>query len=188
MVSYLNGCLPLTERATVRSGPGGSLVPDDLPPRGRVGRCPKLQKPLLPLVWMRSVDDWPLAKILNQISGGKPRAVAVDQLVVVTAGWCPPFEDRMSQSRGCGCKSLPNESSGADRSLKNSVGAIGWSWDGRLSHGGRFQSSTGCGTDSFTRVRPPLLGYTTASVLLPFGAGGSGRGHLLRAEASVSQR
>lgn len=26
---------------------------------------------------MRSVDDWPLAKILIQISGGKPRSVAV---------------------------------------------------------------------------------------------------------------
>ena len=29
-------------------------------------------------VRMRSVDDWPLAKILIQISGGKPRWVAVD--------------------------------------------------------------------------------------------------------------
>jgi hypothetical protein len=28
-------------------------------------------------VRMRSVDDWPLAKILYQISGGKPRRVAV---------------------------------------------------------------------------------------------------------------
>lgn len=27
---------------------------------------------------LRSVDDWPLAKILEQISGGKPRPVAVD--------------------------------------------------------------------------------------------------------------
>jgi hypothetical protein len=26
---------------------------------------------------LRSVDDWPLAKILNQISGGKPGSVAV---------------------------------------------------------------------------------------------------------------
>jgi len=33
---------------------------------------------------MRSVDDWPLAKILYQISGGKLRSVAVDQLVGVT--------------------------------------------------------------------------------------------------------
>ena len=29
-------------------------------------------------VRMRSVDDWPLAKILYQISGGKPESVAVD--------------------------------------------------------------------------------------------------------------
>jgi len=29
-------------------------------------------------VRMRSVDDWPLAKILIQISGGKPESVAVD--------------------------------------------------------------------------------------------------------------
>ena len=71
------------------------------------------------------MDDWPLAKILNQISGGKPRAVAVDQLVVVTARWYPPFEGRMLQSRGRGRHNLPNELSGADRSLKNSVGAIG---------------------------------------------------------------
>jgi hypothetical protein len=27
---------------------------------------------------LRSVDDWPLAKILKQISGGKPRPVAVN--------------------------------------------------------------------------------------------------------------
>jgi hypothetical protein len=26
---------------------------------------------------MRSVDDWPLAKIFHQISGGKPRSVSV---------------------------------------------------------------------------------------------------------------
>ena len=31
-VSCLNGCLPPTERAAACSGPGGSLVPDDLPP------------------------------------------------------------------------------------------------------------------------------------------------------------
>ena len=30
-VSCLNGCLPPTERAAACSGPGGSLVPDDLP-------------------------------------------------------------------------------------------------------------------------------------------------------------
>ena len=29
-------------------------------------------------VRMRSVDDWPLAKILIQISGGKPGSVTVD--------------------------------------------------------------------------------------------------------------
>lgn len=27
---------------------------------------------------LRSVDDWPLAKTLKQIPGGKPRPVAVD--------------------------------------------------------------------------------------------------------------
>ena len=44
MVSYLNGCLPLTERATVRSGPGGSLVPDDLPPPGAGWKVPETPK------------------------------------------------------------------------------------------------------------------------------------------------
>ena len=77
------------------------------------------------------MDDWPLAKILFQISGGKPRSVAVDQLVDVTVRRHPPFEGRMSQSRGSGL--LPAERvSGADRPLKNSVGAIGWPRDGHL--------------------------------------------------------
>lgn len=48
------------------------------------------------------MDDWPLAKILIQISGGKPRPVSVDQLVDVTDRRCPPFEGRMLQSRGGG--------------------------------------------------------------------------------------
>ena len=91
---------------------------------------------------MRSVDDWPLAKILFQISGGKPWSVAVDQLVDVTVRRYPPFEGRMSQSRGSGL--LPAERvSGADRSLKNSVGAIGWPRDGHLFTGVRSMSQVG---------------------------------------------
>ena len=62
-------------------------------------------------VWMRSVDDWPLAKILNQISGGKPRRVTVGPLTGfdVTVRWYPPFEGRMLQSRGRGRHRPPNE-------------------------------------------------------------------------------
>jgi hypothetical protein len=48
---------------------------------------------------MRSVDDWPLAKILYQISGGKPGSVAVDSFDV-TGPWYPPLEGYMSQPRG----------------------------------------------------------------------------------------
>jgi hypothetical protein len=83
--------------------------------------------------------------------------VAGDQLVVVIARWCPPFEGRMLQSRGRGCHNLPNELSGADRSLKNSVGAIGWSRDGRLSHEGRSRFPAGwvCASP-FTRSRSPV--------------------------------
>jgi hypothetical protein len=93
---------------------------------------------------MRSVDDWPLAKILFQISGGKPRSVAVDQLVDVTVRRYPPFEGRMSQSRGSGRFLSPAERvSGADRSLKNSVGAIGWPRDGHLFTGVRSMSQVG---------------------------------------------
>jgi hypothetical protein len=87
-------------------------------------------------VWMRSVDDWPLATNSCQMSGGKPASVAVETLAGVfdvTDAWCPPFEDRMSQSRGRGPFVWPAErASGADRSLKNfSVGAIGWPIQGR---------------------------------------------------------
>ena len=32
-------------------------------------RCPKLRKTCVLLVWMRSVDDWPLAKILTRFLG-----------------------------------------------------------------------------------------------------------------------
>jgi hypothetical protein len=58
------------------------------------------------------VDDWPLAKNLNQMSGGKPRSVAVDPRVDVTGRWSPPFEDRMLQSRGSGRHRRPNEDLG----------------------------------------------------------------------------
>lgn len=52
---------------------------------------------------LRSVDDWPLAKILIQISGGKPWSVAVDAFrgVDVTGFRYPPLEGCMSQARGC---------------------------------------------------------------------------------------
>ena len=81
---------------------------------------------------MRSVDDWPLAKILFQISGGKPRSVAVAVKRDVTERWYPPFEGGMRQSRGSG-PSVPAERvSVADQPLKNSVGAIGWPRGGHL--------------------------------------------------------
>ena len=59
------------------------------------------------------MDDWPLAKILYQISGGKPGSVTVVRLfggLDVTGPWYPPLEACMSQCRGC--PALP----GADRS------------------------------------------------------------------------
>lgn len=68
-VSYLYGCLPLAERAAACSGLGGDLALDCLPPRGRARRCPKLRKTCALSVWMRSVDDWPLAKILVRFPG-----------------------------------------------------------------------------------------------------------------------
>ena len=78
------------------------------------------------------MDDWPLAKILIQISGGKPRSVAVAFTGGVTERWYPPFEGHMRQSGGSG-PSVPAEPvSVADRSLKNSVGAIGWPRGGHL--------------------------------------------------------
>lgn len=80
VVSCLNGCLPLAERAAVRSGPGSNLAPDYLLCRGRVRRRQKCRKTCALLVWMRSVDDWPLVKILKQMSGGKPRPVAVEAM------------------------------------------------------------------------------------------------------------
>ena len=83
-VPYLNSRLPPAERATASSGLGGDLALDWPSLRGWTRRCPKLRKTCVLSVWMRSVDDWPLAKILIQISGGKPRSVAVDQLVDVT--------------------------------------------------------------------------------------------------------
>lgn len=39
-------------------------------------------------------------RFFDQISGGKPRSVAVDQPVDVTDRRCPPLEGPMSQSRG----------------------------------------------------------------------------------------
>lgn len=71
------------------------------------------------------MDDWPLAKILHQISGGKPWSVAVDALrrrdrlygVLLLRGVChslvvvPPGTER--------------DFVAADHPLGNSVGAIG---------------------------------------------------------------
>jgi hypothetical protein len=72
-VSYLNGCLPRAERAAARSGSGGGLALDCLSPGGdswrQARRCPKLRKTCVLSVWMRSVDDWPLAKILTRFLG-----------------------------------------------------------------------------------------------------------------------
>ena len=49
------------------------------------------------------MDDWPLAKILIQISGGKPGSVTVDSFDV-TGPWYPPLEGCMSQPRGDGLR------------------------------------------------------------------------------------
>jgi hypothetical protein len=67
--SYLNGCLPLAERAAACSGSGGGLALACPPPRGWATRCPKLRETCALSVWMRSVDDWPLAKILPRFLG-----------------------------------------------------------------------------------------------------------------------
>jgi len=77
------------------------------------------------------------------MSGGKPRSVAVDQLVDVTGRWSPPFEDRMLQSRGSGRSPPTERGSGTDRSLKNSVGAIGWPLGRSPLHGGGCQFPVG---------------------------------------------
>lgn len=53
------------------------------------------------------MDDWPLARILLQISGGKPGLVTVDSFGV-TGLRRPPLEGRMSQPRGC-CLRAPSE-------------------------------------------------------------------------------
>lgn len=69
-VSCLNGRLPLAERAVVRSDPGSGLALDrSALSGGRARRCPKLQKTCVLLVWMRSVDDWPLARIRTRFPG-----------------------------------------------------------------------------------------------------------------------
>jgi len=70
-VSCLNGRLPLAERAVVRSDLGSGLaLESSCPLRGvRARRCPKLQKTCVLLVWMRSVDDWPLARIRTRFPG-----------------------------------------------------------------------------------------------------------------------
>ena len=81
-VSCLNGSLPLAECTCVfrsRWQPSAYCLKASSFIGGRPAarRCPKLPKTCVLGVWMRSVDDWPLAKILIQISGGKPRLVAV---------------------------------------------------------------------------------------------------------------
>jgi len=70
-VSCLNGRLPLAERAAVRSdlGSGLALESSCLLRGVRARRCPKLQKTCVLLVWMRSVDDWPLARIRTRFPG-----------------------------------------------------------------------------------------------------------------------
>jgi len=68
-VSYLTGRFPLVERAAARSGLGGGLALDRPSPRGWARRCPKLRETCVLSVWMRSVDDWPLAKILTRFLG-----------------------------------------------------------------------------------------------------------------------
>lgn len=70
-VSCLNGRLPLAERAAVRSDLGSGLALDRPALSGglRARRCPKLQKTYVLLVWMRSVDDWPLARIRTRFPG-----------------------------------------------------------------------------------------------------------------------
>lgn len=72
----------------------------------------------------------------NQMSGGKPRSVTVDQLADVTDRRCPPLEGPMSQSRSCGRLRAPaSRVSAADRPLRNSVGAIGSPWPSAFSRG-----------------------------------------------------
>ena len=71
-VSYLHGCLPLAERAAASSGLGSSLALTCLLLRERAMRCPKLRKTCVLSVWMRSVDDWPLAKNLVRCQGESP--------------------------------------------------------------------------------------------------------------------
>ena len=69
-VSYLIGRLPLAERAAVRSGPGGGLAPYCPAPLEAQGETvPETPKGLRFWVRMRSVDDWPLAKILFRFPG-----------------------------------------------------------------------------------------------------------------------
>lgn len=75
-------------------------------------------------VIMRSVDDWPLAKILNKISGGKLRSASVN-LPVARGPACSILLLRAV------CHSLVVAPPGAERviaadqPLGNSVGAIG---------------------------------------------------------------
>lgn len=73
------------------------------------------------------MDDWPLAKIFHQISGGKPWSVAVCHLLAgddVTGSRYPPLGWRMGQSRATPL-GVPAGVSVPDRRLGNSVGAIG---------------------------------------------------------------
>jgi hypothetical protein len=74
LYSRLPDPLPTVERSPDDSSLGSGLPPEPCERRG-IDRHPRCYSAS---VRMRSVDDWPLAKILIQISGGKPESVAVD--------------------------------------------------------------------------------------------------------------
>jgi hypothetical protein len=69
-VSCLNGHLPLAERAAVRSDLGSGLALDRPTLSESTGeKVPETPKTCVLLVWMRSVDDWPLARIRTRFPG-----------------------------------------------------------------------------------------------------------------------
>jgi hypothetical protein len=72
-LSSLAGLRTYERTVVLRFRSGCSLLPESFWDDGK----PKSETPLCDSVMMRSVDDWPLAKILFQISGGKPRSVTV---------------------------------------------------------------------------------------------------------------
>ena len=76
-ISYLQDHSPKAERSFDDSGLGSGLVSAslDLFLGASVTRNPRSL--CYNSVMMRSVDDWPLAKNFNQISGGKPQSVSV---------------------------------------------------------------------------------------------------------------